>query len=118
MGNYFPVANPVANFTLQASGSGTGGDPVEFSGDGQVQRATGDGRYAGIAAQDFTAGHSLTVYVGHAEFSGPAEGAVTAGDDLAASGVRQVRTAQPGDDVIGRAYSAAVDGGTVKWVQR
>lgn len=120
MGNYFPIANPATNFTFQAAGPVTGGDPLEFSGDGQVQRAAGTGRYAGIAAQDAKASQTLTVYVGNATFTGPAEGAVNAGDDLAASEVpgRQVRTAPAGAEVIGRAFSTAADGAAVKWHQK
>jgi hypothetical protein len=120
MGNYFPLANPATNFYFKASGPITGGDPLEFSGDGQVQRAAGSGRYAGIAGQDAAAGQSFAAYVGNATFSGTAEGAVHSGDDLAASDVpgHQVKTAPPGADVIGRAFSDAADGASVKWHQK
>ena len=60
MGNYFPVSSPATNYTFTAAGPVTGGDPVELvpgaSGDGQAQRATGGGRYAGIAGQDAAPG--------------------------------------------------------------
>ena len=124
MGNYFPVSNPALNYTFTAAGAVTGGDPLEFTGtgtgDGQVQRAASGARYAGIAGADTAAGHTLTVYVGHAVFNGPAEGAVTAGDQLAASTVpgRQVKTATPGAQVIGEAFGSATDGQPVHWVQR
>jgi hypothetical protein len=123
MGNYFFIANPATNYTFTAAGPVTGGDPLEFTGtstgDGQVQRAAAGSRYAGIAAHDATTGASLPVYVGNATFYGPAEGAVTAGDLLAASLVpgRQVKTAQPGAEVIGKAFGTAVDGGQVHWIQ-
>jgi hypothetical protein len=123
MGNYFPVSNPATNYTFVADSPVSGGDPLEFTGtgtgDGHVQRAAGGTRYAGIAGGDTTAGHSLSVYVGNAVFNGPAEGAVTAGDQLAASSVpgRQVKKAQPGDEVIGRAFGNAADGMQVHWKQ-
>jgi len=123
MGNYFPVSNPATNYTLTADSPVTGGDPLEFtgtgSGDGHVQRAASGSRYAGIAGADTAAGHTLTVYVGNAIFYGPAEGAVTAGDQLAASAVpgRQVKTAPPGAQVIGRAFGNAADGVQVHWKQ-
>lgn len=122
MGNYAPAASST-NYTFQASGPITGGDPVEFSGDGQVRRFAG-GRYAGISGQDATAGHPVVVYVGSVIFPGypgtTVEGAVSSGDDLTASSVpgRQVRTASPGDRVIGQAFSDAVDGALVKWHQK
>jgi hypothetical protein len=124
MGNYFPASNPAANFVFTAAGTIAGGDPVQFTGsaqgDGQVQRAVDGSRHAGIAAQDATAGHSLTVYIGPALFLGTAEGSVAAGDPLAASAVpgRQVRTALPGEDAIGHAFGNAADGTNVHWVQR
>ena len=124
MGSYFPVSNPATNYTFTAAGPVTGGDPLEFTGtgtgDGQVQRAADGTRYAGIASTDTAAGHSLAVYVGHAVFYGPAEGTVTAGDQLAASTVpgRQVKTAAPGAQVIGEAFGSAADGAQVHWVQR
>jgi hypothetical protein len=96
---------------------------VEFTGsgqgDGQVQRVAGGSRYAGIAAQNATAGQNVTVYVGNAVFYGTAEGAVTAGDRLAASAVpgRQVRTAPPGAEIIGKAFGSAADGTQVHWIQ-
>ena len=123
MANYFPVSNPALNYTFTAAGAGAGGDPLEFTGtgtgDGQVQRAAAGARYAGIAGSDFVSGQRFTVYVGNAVFYGPAEGAVTAGDPLAASAVpgRQVRTAPPGAEVIGRAFGSATDGGQVHWKQ-
>lgn len=123
MGNYFPVSSPATNYTFAAAGPVTGGDPVEFTGtgqgDGQVQRVAGGSRYAGIAASDATAGHNVTVYVGNAVFYGAAEGAVTAGDRLAASAVpgRQVRTAPPGTEIIGKALGSAADGTQVHWIQ-
>jgi hypothetical protein len=124
MGNYFPVSNPATNYTFTAAGPVTGGDPLEFTGagqgDGQVQRAAGGTRYAGIASTDTAPGHSLAVYVGNAIFYGPAEGTVTAGDQLAASTVpgRQVKTAPPGAEVIGTAFGSAADGASVHWIQR
>jgi hypothetical protein len=123
MGNYFPVSNPALNYTFTADSAVTGGDPLEFTGtgpgDGHVQRAANGTRYAGIAGADTAAGHSLAVYVGCAVFYGPAEGVVTAGDLLAASAVpgRQVRTAPPGAEVIGRAFGSAADGAQVHWKQ-
>ena len=123
MGNYFPVSNPATNYTFTAAGPVSGGDPLEFTGtgtgDGQVQRAAAGARYAGIASTDTAAGHSLAVYVGNDVFYGPAEGSVTAGDQLAASAVpgRQVKTATSGDQVIGRAFGSATDGGQVHWKQ-
>ena len=123
MGSYFPVSNPAANYTLTAAGPVSGGDPLEFTGtgqgDGQVQRAASGTRYAGIASADTAPGHSLAVYVGNAVFYGPAEGTVTAGDLLAASAVpgRQVRTAPPGTEVIGKAFGSAADGVPVHWKQ-
>lgn len=119
MGNYYPTANPATNFTFTASGPLTGGDPMEFSGDGQVQRFAG-GHYAGIASKDVTAGQSLSGYVGNATFAGTAEGVIHTGDDLTASTVpgHQVKTATSGAEVIGRAFSDAVDGAQVKWHQK
>ena len=123
MGDYFPVKNPATNYYFTAAGPYTGGDPLEFAGagagDGQVQRATGNGKHAGIGASDTAAGQSHAVYVGNATFSGPAEGAVAAGDRLAPSAVpgRQVKAAAPGDEVIGKAFGSAADGGQVHWIQ-
>src|ERR1700746_3986971 len=123
MGNYFPASNPATNFNLVADGPVSGGDPLEFTGnsqgDGHVQRAASGSRYAGIASTDTAAGKSLAVYVGNAVFNGVAEGAVTAGDKLAASTVpgHQVKTATPGDEVIGKALGSAADGAQVHWVQ-
>ena len=84
-----------------------------------MQRAAAGTRYAGIASTDTAPGHSLAVYVGCAVFYGPAEGTVTAGDLLAASAVpgRQVKTAPPGAEVIGRAFGSAADGALVHWKQ-
>jgi hypothetical protein len=124
MGNYFPVANPATVYYFTAAGSYTGGDPLEFTGtapgDGQVQRATGSGRYAGIGGSDTAAGQSHAVYVGNATFYGIAEGTVASGDHLAASAVpgHQVKTAAPGDEVIGKAFGSAADGQQVHWIQQ
>src|ERR1700760_563104 len=123
MANYFPVQNPTQGSTLTADGSGSGGDPLEFTGNGQgdghVQRAASGSRYAGIASQDFTPGTKFTVYNGCATFYGVAEGAVAAGDKLAASTIpgHQVKTATPGAEVIGKAIGNAADGTQVHWVQ-
>jgi hypothetical protein len=123
MGNYFPVSNPATNYTFTAAGPVTGGDPLELtgsgSGDGQVQRAASGARYAGIAGKDTASGQTLSVYVGCAVFYGPAEGTVTAGDLLTQSLVpgRQVKTAPPGAEVIGKAFGNAADGAQVHWKQ-
>ncbi|HXJ27420.1 MAG TPA: hypothetical protein VNH17_17025 [Streptosporangiaceae bacterium] len=124
MGNYFPVSSPATNYQFTAASPVTGGDPLEFTGtgtgDGQVQRAAAGSRYAGIASADTAPGHALAVYVGNDVFYGPAEGTVTAGDQLAASAVpgRQVKTATPGAQVIGEAFGSAADGAQVHWIQR
>lgn len=119
MGNYSFNASPVNVHYFTASGNVTGADPVELSGDGKAHRADGTGRYIGIAGQDATPGQTFAVYVGHAEFSGTVEGAISAGDDLAASEVpgHQVKTATSGAEVVGRAFTQAADGTTVKWLQ-
>jgi hypothetical protein len=123
MGNYFPVSNPATSYYFTAAGQVTGGDPVEFTGagqgDGQVQRSAAGSRYAGIASRDVSPGTSFAVYVGTAIFYGLAEGAVTAGDLLAASAVpgHQVKTALPGAEVIGKALGSAADGTQVHWIQ-
>ena len=123
MGNYYPTANPATTYYFTAAGPYTGGDPLEFTGtgtgDGQVQRATGNGRYAGIGFSDTTAGQSHAVYIGGATFYGAAEGAVSPGDHLAVSAVsgHQVKAAGPGDEVIGKALGGAADGQQVHWMQ-
>jgi len=124
MGNYFPVNNPATNYSFTAAGPVTGGDPLEFTGtgtgDGQVQRAASGSRYAGIAGSDAATGAKFSVYVGCAVFYGPAEGTVASGDKLAASTVpgRQVKTAPPGAEVIGKAFGSAADGQQVHWIQQ
>jgi hypothetical protein len=59
------------------------------------------------------------VYVGNAVFYGVAEGAVSAGDKLAASAVpgHQVKVAGTGDEIIGTAFGNAADGAQVHWKQ-
>lgn len=126
MGNYVPDQNPAGVYPPQGGTASTcdgavvGGDPLEFSPGGQVHKAADHTRYAGIAAWDAAPGSPVNRYVGCALFTGNAEGAIAAGDDLAASTVpgRQVKTAAPGEQVVGRAQVAAVDGGKIKWLQR
>jgi hypothetical protein len=126
MGNYSPNANPATLYPPSAvpqsvtDGPVTGGDPLEFSPGGAVHRAADHARYAGIAQTDAATGAGVNRFVGYALFTGTAEGAVSAGDDLAASTVagHQVKTAGTGEQVIGRAQTAAADGAQVRWLQR
>ena len=125
MANYFPDANLATNYPPQAKPSSTtdgqvaGGDPLEFSPNGSVHRANSHTRYAGIAAFDAAPGAPVTRYVGCSLFTGTAEGAISAGDDLATSTVpgHQVKAAGPGEEIIGKAQIAATDGAQIRWLQ-
>lgn len=126
MGNYFPNANPATNYPYQGGQSSitdgpvAGGDTLEFSPGGSVHKAADHARYAGVAAFDAASGQPVTRYVGYALFTGTAEGAIAAGDDLATSAApgHQVKTAGPGEQVVGRAQTTAADGSPVRWLQR
>ena len=126
MGTYSFDANPATNYPppgkpySTADSAVSGGDPLEFSPNGSVHKAADHARYAGIAGNDAAAGANVPRYVGCALFTGTAEGAIAAGDDLAASTApgHQVKTAGPGEEVIGRAQTAAADGAQVHWLQR
>ena len=122
--DYTPVHVPGTAITLQASDAITAGDPVEVSGSGTVARATaGTTTYVGVAGHPADLGGLVTVFAGKIVHEGPAEGAITAGDPVAASGLDgyQVTVPTPPDPadptVIGLALTSAADGQDVRWLQ-
>ena len=146
MADYTPVILPGMTWTSQAAGAITGGDPLEVASTGTVQRCAGEASpaYVGVAADDATAGHTVTVISVRPVHEGAADGAITAGDQLVASATagRQVKAAGAAATtfagtysaadvkaqvdaavaaaraVIGVALTTASDGMTVRWQQR
>lgn len=123
-GDYTPVHAPGVAITLQASGPVDAGDPVQVSGSGTVERATaGTTAYVGVVGHAATMGLLVTVFAGKIVHEGPAEGTITAGDPVAASGLDgyQVTVPTPPDPadptVIGLALTSAADGQDVRWMQ-
>lgn len=143
MADYAPVFLPGLTMTSQASATIAGGDPVEVSGSGTVRKCTafaphggnaslGSAACIGVAANDATAGAKVTVIVDRVVHEGAADLAITAGDQLMASTLvgKQVKkvpdtTGTPIQQdvdqarvVIGIALTTAVDGATVRWMQK
>jgi hypothetical protein len=146
MPDYAPVFLPGLVITGVAASSITGGDPLEVAGSGTVQKCAGASsiKYVGIALEDATAGNRLTYAAASPVFDGPAEGTITAGDQVCASAVagRQVKTVPvyntdvgaafveatintsinagvaAARSTIGTALTTATDGTTVRWMQR
>lgn len=131
MPDYTAVFLPGLTMTFTAASNLAGGDPVEVAGSGLVQRASAaTPRYVGMAGHDVQAGLRVTVIAARPVFDSSADGAITAGDQLAASAVagRAVRTVPPAGTataadiaaaraVIGLALTTAADGATVRWMQ-
>jgi sulfate adenylyltransferase subunit 1 (EFTu-like GTPase family) len=131
-------------YTSTASGTISGGDPLEVSGSGTVAKVASANsvKFLGIAAHDATNGNSIRLYVINPIFDGIADSAITAGDQLVASNTasKTVKTiAAANVDVtssfvqatvnsainnsvnqarstIGLALTSASDGGTVRWM--
>jgi hypothetical protein len=131
--DYSPVFLPGLTITLQAADNITGGDPLEVAGSGTCQKAAaGSLKYIGVANKDAAAGYAVTLTAASPVFDGPADGAILAGDQLVASGRTGCQVtgapivpADPGQAdmitsraIIGVALTTAVDGGTVRWMQR
>jgi hypothetical protein len=135
--DYSAVFLPGLTITMTALGDLAGGDPVEVAGSGTVRRCTagpsslGSAGYVGIASADTRSGLEVTVIAARVVHEGPADGVITAGDQVMASSVpgRQVRSvpptrAVPGQAdvnqarvIIGVALITAADGATVRWMQ-
>jgi hypothetical protein len=121
MPDYTPIFTPGIAITLQASAAVEAGDLVEVTGNGTVGPAAGASpAYVGVAGMAATPGLLVTVFAGKIVHAGLADGAITAGDVVEASGVagRQVAAAAAGSaGVIGLALTSAVDGAEVRWMQ-
>ena len=137
MPDYSAVFLPGLLMTSQAAGPVTGGDPLEVAGSGTCQRATpgpsglGSAKVIGIASHDAAPGRPVTYVAARPVHEGPADGPVTAGDQVMASSVagRQVRSCPPAPGtpgkadidaaraVIGIALTTAPDNATVRWMQ-
>lgn len=146
MGDYTPVHLPGLTFTMAAAAPVTAGDVLEVAGSGLVAKMTVPGarRYVGVAGNDAAVAALVTVVAARPVHEGAAEGAVTAGDEVAASaapGRQVVSVPAPAADlgagydqaassaavntalaaaraVIGVALTTAADGATVRWMQR
>jgi len=144
--DYSAVNIPGNRISLVASGAVVGGDPLEVAGNGTVQKCAtvGSPKYVGIAAHDAASGGRVTVTACAPIFDGPADGTVTAGDQVTPSTVaaRQVKTLpvsaiDTGSTFIqatvnaainaglnaargfcGVALTTATDGNTVRWIQK
>lgn len=144
MPDYTPVFLPGLTMTSQAAGNITGGDPVEVAGSSTVQTcsASSSPKYVGVAGADAKAGADVTVIADSVVHEGAADGQIIAGDQLVASAKPgcQVAAAPPAAlsfttwdassaaavnaaistarAVMGLALNNAVDGGTVRWMQK
>lgn len=133
MPDYTPVYLPGLTATFTAASGLTGGDPVEVAGSSTVRKVAGPATtaYIGVAAHDANAGAPVTIILDRVVHEGAADGAINAGDQLAASPVtgRQVTTLAPAAAttaadinraraVIGVALISSADGATVRWMQR
>ncbi len=139
MPDYTAVFLPGLTMTSQAAGTITGGDPVEVAGSGTVQKTTvgpsaglGSAKCIGVAGQDAVAGAKLTVIVDRVVHEGLADGGITAGDQVMSSSTagRQVKTVPVTSGspvkadvdqarvIIGIALTTAIDGATVRWMQK
>lgn len=146
MSDYAPVFMPGMTFTSVAATPVTGGDPLEVAGPGTVRRCTtpASPAYVGIAAADAVALAEVTVFAARPVYDGPADGTITAGQQVIASETagRQVKalattattfagTYSAADaqaavnaavnaarSVIGIALTTATDGNPIRWQQR
>jgi len=131
-------------YTSTASGTITGGDPLEVSGNGTVAKVAGanSAKFVGVAAHDSTNTNPIRVYVINPVFDGVADGAITAGDQLVPSNTasKTVKTLAAANvdvtssfvqatvntainnsvnqarAIVGLALTSASDGGTVRWM--
>lgn len=146
MPDYTPVFMPGMTFTSVAATPVTGGDPLEVAGPGTVRRCTTPAApaYVGIAAEDAIATATVTVFAARPVYDGPADGTITAGQQVVVSETagRQVKAlaatattfagtysaadAKAAVDaavnaaraVTGVALTTATDGNTIRWQQR
>lgn len=124
MGDYSPRFAPGDAFTLQASGTITGGNMVAVSGSGTVAQAGANAtNWVGVAAFDVASGDKLTIRTGGVQKL-VASGGVTAGDLVvcAATGkvssLAAVTTPTAADvtntrAIVGIALTTAADGALV-----
>ena len=122
MPDYSPIFSPGIAITLAAAVDISAGDLVEVAGSGTVRPATGASpSYVGVAGQAATPGLLVTVFAGKIVHEGRSEGAITAGDQVEASGVagRQVKQAAGGSPgIIGLALTTAgADDTDIRWMQ-
>lgn len=145
MADYAPAYLAGNTVPMTASGTITGGDPLEVSGAGTVAKCVTatTPKYVGVAAHDAQAGQRITVIAARVIHDGIAEGTITAGDQLTASTVAgktvkslaasaQDVTGTPTQStintainnavnqarsVIGVALTSAADGASVRWQQ-
>jgi Uncharacterized conserved protein (DUF2190) len=131
--DYTPIFVPSKVIPLTASGTITGGDPLEVSGSGTVRKCTTalSFAYIGVAGNDAAANGRVTVYARGYVHESVAEGTVTAGDQLntSAAAGRQVITAaatagSPAKAdvdrvraIIGVALTTAADNAKVRWME-
>lgn len=123
MAEYSPIfTNGTAPWTLQASGSVTGGRLVESTGNGTVANATAAStKVVGVAAFDATTGNKVDVWplpgLTHRVLGA---GAIAAGDNLAAGAAGVVAPIAAGTfgQLIGVADRAAADATIVRFVGR
>jgi len=132
--DYAPVFLPGLVMTSVAVGAIVGSDILEVAGSGTVQKAVGtpSQKAIGIAAHDAASGAKVSVVIDRVVHEGLNEGGVTAGDQLVNSAVanRQVKTLPPlggapgqadvnaARAIIGVALTTAIDGATVRWMQK
>lgn len=128
------VAVPGGTFTSVASGTITGGDPLEVSGDGTVAKVAGASslKFVGIAAHDASTSGAIQIYTSKYVFDSPAAAAITPGAQVVASSTASrtvaakaaASTAVAADindarAIVGVALTnAAADGNTVRWMMR
>src|SRR5215467_10827841 len=112
MADYTPVFAPSKTVTLTASTALVGGDILEVSGSGTVQKCAtaGSQKYIGVAGNDTVINGRVTVYSRGYIHESVADGAITAGDQLQTSATagRQVKTL-PAQDVGGAFGQGAVN---------
>jgi hypothetical protein len=117
MAEYLPIFKPGRSFTLQASGTITGGNLLYISGSGTVAATSGATVPAcGVAGNDAASGDKVTVYCGGVQLV-TASGTVTAGDFVhpAASGQVATHTGGTNDyQVVGIAQTTATTGNKVR----
>lgn len=112
MADYSPLFTPGLDVTFTATAPVTGGRLVEITGDRSVAHATADSaKVAGIAAFDAATGELVTVHSGGVQRP-IADGAIAAGDRVAAAADGKVATGTT--NTIGLALAEAADGETVQ----